>query len=59
MQHGIPEFKIANLFEDIPILKLAQEAATKIINEDPYLSKEEKEKLKYLVKDKFMDRIEL
>ena len=59
MQHGIPEFKIANLFEDIPILKLAQEAATKIINEDPYLSKEENEKLKYLVKDKFMDRIEL
>ena len=59
MQHGIPEFKIANLFEDIPILKLAQEAATKIINEDPYLAKEENEKLKYLVKDKFMDRIEL
>ena len=58
-QHGIPEFKIANLFEDIPILKLAQEAATKIINEDPYLAKEENEKLKYLVKDKFMDRIEL
>ncbi len=59
MQHGIPEFKIANLFEDIPILKLAQEAATKIINEDPYLAKEENEKLEYLVKDKFMDRIEL
>ena len=59
MQHGIPEFKIANLFEDIPILKLAQEAATKIINEDPYLAKEENGKLKYLVKDKFMDRIEL
>lgn len=59
MQHGIPEFKIANLFEDIPILKLAQEAATKIINEDPYLAKEENARLKYLVKDKFMDRIEL
>ena len=59
MQHGIPEFKIANLFEDIPILKLAQEVATKIISEDPYLEKKENKKLKELVKDKFMDRIEI
>lgn len=59
MQHGLPEFKIANLFEDIPILKLAQEAATKIINEDPKLEKKENVKLKGLIKDKFADRIEI
>ena len=59
MQHGLPEFKIANLFEDIPILKLAQEAATKIINDDPKLEKKENVKLKGLIKDKFADRIEI
>jgi ATP-dependent DNA helicase RecG len=26
-QHGIPAFKVANLYEDIPILKDAQKAA--------------------------------
>ena len=59
MQHGLPEFKIANLFEDIPILKVAQEAAIKIISNDPKLEKEENKKLKELVKDKFQDRIEI
>lgn len=34
-QHGIPEFKIANLFEDIPILKQVQDLARKIEEEDP------------------------
>ena len=29
-QHGLPEMKIANLFEDRDILKLAQEAAKEI-----------------------------
>ena len=37
MQHGLPEFKIANLFEDMPILKLAQSVAIKILQEDPKL----------------------
>lgn len=34
-QHGIPEFKIANLFEDIPILKQVQDLSRKIEEEDP------------------------
>ena len=34
-QHGIPEFKIANLFEDIPILKMVQDLSKKIEEEDP------------------------
>ena len=33
-QHGIPDFKIANLFTDMDILKLSQEAAISIINKD-------------------------
>ena len=59
MQHGLPEFKIANLFEDMPILKSVQSLAMKIINEDPRLEKQENRLLKDLIKDKFMKRIEI
>ena len=58
-QHGIPDFKIANLFTDIDILKLAQEVAIKIVNDDEKLEKPENILLKELVKDKFTDRIEI
>lgn len=58
-QHGIPDFKIANLFTDIDILKLAQEAAIKIVNDDEKLEKPENILLKELVKDKFTHRIEI
>ena len=34
-QPGIPDFKIANLFEDIPILKMVQDLSKKIEEEDP------------------------
>lgn len=59
MQHGIPDFKIANLFTDIEILKLAQEVAIKIVDKDCLLENEENRLLKELVKDKFLDRIEI
>ena len=59
MQHGLPEFKIANLFEDVKILKLVQEISSKIINNDPKLEKEENNKLKKLVNEKFTKRIEI
>ena len=44
-QHGLPEFKIANLFEDIGILKRVQGLAIKIMEDDPLLEKEKNEKL--------------
>ncbi len=59
MQHGIPDFKIANLFTDVDVLKLVQEAAIKIVNKDRKLENEENKLLKELVKDKFTDRIEI
>ena len=59
MQHGIPEFKIANLFEDMPILKVVQSEAIRIIDEDPKLEDEKNKFLKDLIKDKFMKRIEI
>ena len=59
MQHGLPEFKIANLFEDMPILKSVQAIAMQILEDDPRLEKEKNVLLNDLVKDKFMKRIEL
>ena len=40
MQHGLPEFKIANLFEDMEILKSVQSVAIKIMSDDSKLEKE-------------------
>ncbi len=58
-QHGIPEFKIANLFTDMPILKSVQSVALKILNKDPELKKNENIKLKILIDKRFNDRIEI
>ncbi len=58
-QHGLPDFKIANLFEDMPILKLVQGVAVKIKNEDPGLKKEENKRLLKLIDEKFSRRVEI
>ena len=58
-QHGIPEFKIANLFEDIEILKMAQELAGRIIHEDPLLELEKNSQLNLKVMNKFGNRIDI
>lgn len=58
-QHGLPEFKIANLFEDIEILKKVQNVAIKIMNDDPNLTKEKNLELKKQIENKFKDRIEI
>ena len=58
-QHGLPEFKIANIFDDIKILKLVQELALNIEMKDPKLEKEENKKLKKLVNKLREERIEL
>ena len=58
-QHGIPEFKIANLFEDMPTLQTVQALAIRIIDEDPELGQEKNAPLKKIVDKKFGDRIEI
>ncbi len=58
-QHGIPEFKIANLFEDMETLKCVQSVALKIENDDPKLEKDENQTLKKLIEDKFTRRVEI
>lgn len=58
-QHGLPEFKIANLFEDMETLKQIQSIAMEIIGKDPHLEKEENKEFRRLVKKNFNDRIEI
>ncbi len=58
-QHGVPELKIANLFEDIPVLKTVQREALNIMEKDPHLEQEKNLRLKNLINDKFTTRIEI
>lgn len=58
-QHGLPEFKIANLFEDIETLKQIQAISMEIMGQDPLLEKPENKEFKLLVKKHFRDRIEI
>ena len=56
---GLPEFKIANLFEDMPMLKMVQSLAIKIEQEDSKLELEKNSRLRKLVDKKFTNRIEI
>ena len=58
-QHGLPEFKIANLFEDMQILKQVQSLAMKILQEDKILELEKNKILKTTVDKKIQHRIEM
>ena len=58
-QHGVPELKIANLFENIRELKEIQELASQIIADDPNLEQQKNLRLKNLIEDKFTSRIEI
>lgn len=58
-QHGIPEFKVANLFEDMNILKMAQSLAISILEDDPNLEKKQNLLLKETINKKFSGKIEM
>lgn len=56
-QHGVPEFKVANLFTDLPILKEVQVVAKKILDYDCNLSFEENLAIKQKI-DKLFNSVE-
>jgi len=56
-QHGLPEFKIANLYEDIEILKEAQKAADDIIKHQKLQGREDYKKLHSHLLNLFQDKI--
>ena len=58
-QHGIPEFKIANLFVDMPMLKSVQSVAFKIESEDKGLILEKNKRLRNLVDNKLKQSVSL
>ena len=58
-QHGLPEFKIANLFEDIEILKQIQAISMEIIDQDPLLENPQNKEFRRLVEKNFKKRIEI
>jgi ATP-dependent DNA helicase RecG len=52
-QHGLPEFKIADVFSDMDTIKEARLAANEIISDDPLLEKSENVGLKSLTNKMF------
>ncbi len=58
-QHGIPEFKVANLFIDVPILKIAQNVANIINEDDPNLELPENGLLLQKIEELFKEKISL
>lgn len=58
-QHGLPEFKIANLFVDMPMLKSVQSVALKIEAEDKGLKTERNARLRKLVDDRLKQNVAL
>lgn len=58
-QHGLPEFKIANLFVDMPMLKSVQSVAIKIEAEDRGLKQEKNQRLRKLVDKKLKQNVSL
>lgn len=52
-QHGLPKLKIADMTEDMDVMRRAQSAAEKTSREDPMLEKPENECLKKAVQELF------
>ena len=56
-QHGVPEFKVANLFTDMPILKEAQEVSKELLEKDSGMVLDENLAIKQKI-DKLFSSIE-
>ena len=58
-QHGIPEFKIANIFEDMQMLKSVQVIVMEVLQEDPKLELEKNKLLKKMLDQKLGGHLEM
>lgn len=56
-QHGLPEFKLADLLKDVNILKQATDAAKSVLDTDPKLEKEENKLLKKEIYTKYSEQL--
>lgn len=58
-QHGLPELKVANLIQDMEILKIAQKEASNILNLDPNLNNDKYIKIKHNIQTMFNKSLDL
>lgn len=58
-QHGLPELRVANIIEDMDLLRLARKDAFEIIADDPKLSQSDHQQLKYALQRHFAESLEL
>lgn len=58
-QHGLPELKIANILEDIDLLRMARRDAFTLAKEDPFLKKEKHQVLREELLRQFGDTLQL
>jgi len=56
-QHGWPEFRVANLIDDVDLLMQARDDAAKIVRQDPGLARPEHDRLKTELRRKFRDKV--
>ena len=54
-QHGLPKLKIADMSQDMGVLRLAQKTAKQLTDDDPLLEKPENKGLRELVEKLFAD----
>ncbi|MBR6641982.1 MAG: DNA helicase RecG, partial [Clostridia bacterium] len=56
-QHGLPEFKVANLLKDVKLLKLSNDAAKEVLEKDPKFELEENKILKEELFTKYNEQL--
>ena len=56
-QHGLPEFKLANLLKDVKLLKLSNDAAKEVLDKDPKFELEENKVLKEELFTKYNEQL--
>ena len=56
-QHGLPEFKLANLLKDVKLLKLSNDAAKEVLAKDPKFEAEENKVLKEELFTRYKDQL--
>ena len=56
-QHGLPEFKLANLLKDVKLLKLSNDAAKEVLAKDPKFETEENKVLKEELFTKYNEQL--
>lgn len=58
-QHGLPDFQVADLVRDLPLLESAREEAGRLVTEDPELVRPDHRPLRRLLLERYGDRLGL